>query len=151
MFSLLVGCGTIGGSRTIASVDSVVRGEPVYDRDGQYLGRTPLFVDVCLSLDLYSEQVRVFSNDVIVSIAILVGGNTARKFPLMLISGPALSTFGLGVALASGVFLGSLVDTVSGAGFQCLSYIALKNRGMIFGEAQDSMWSRDAPSVEFRA
>ena len=42
----MCGCGSSGGSDQIISIDSEYRGEPVYDKDGDYLGKTPLFLKV---------------------------------------------------------------------------------------------------------
>ena len=44
LFVGLCGCGTLGGSDQIISVDSTHRGTPVYDSRGRKIGKTPFFV-----------------------------------------------------------------------------------------------------------
>lgn len=116
------GCGSLGGSRQVISVDSTERGKDVYYRDGSYIGKTPFFSEVLPEPRL----------------TLLTGEGLFRKrhtFPCRFewwrspLENSPLFLMGAGLlgATSSGPMLGGLgfifggvmVDTVAGAAFTC--------------------------------
>jgi hypothetical protein len=128
---IMCGCGSLGGSDQIISIDSEYRGEAVYNKDGVHLGNTPLFLKVNPHVNEYLKT------------KIPQGFQTheyhckfrwwqtpLENLPLALLFIPALYFFpsvGLSSVAASSIFIGSGIDTLSGAAFNCPNQVSIPN------------------------
>ena len=118
----LLGCGALGGSRQVISIDSTERGQTIYYRDGAYIGKTPMFSEVLPEprITLITKKGSIFSR---------------HRFPCRFrwwespLENSPLIVFGASIGAASGmglitgsltsIFLGTAVDTIDGAAFEC--------------------------------
>jgi hypothetical protein len=146
---LSIGCGTIGGSRTLVSVDSESRGQPVYSITGELIGKTPVFVELVPRprLLLYTGQ---GINRTRHRIDCRFGWwqTPLENLPLVLVGTPFLlasTGFSAPVGLVAPVFLGSMVDTYNGAAFICPPHIVLPSKAVAAERPRHLQCGLDVP------
>ena len=123
LFLGLFGCGTLGGSDQIISVDSTHRGTSVYDSRGRQIGKTPFFVKLKPDFNRalytrgeYPKKLRAHSLNCQFN-----PYSAVENMPLGIL-GSAVGSATLFGALPSFIFTvvtGTAVDTVSGAALRC--------------------------------